>query len=86
MLGASLGNLSDLVQTAVVETHARAYTPNLAPTLFGGWGLVREWDRIGSPGTLCIPAFDRLEESERALRRIEKKKRKRRYLWRRRQR
>jgi hypothetical protein len=33
---------------------ARFYTMHLAPTLFGGWDLVREWGRIGSPGTLRI--------------------------------
>jgi predicted DNA-binding WGR domain protein len=55
-------------------------TMHLAPTLFGGWDLVREWGRIGSPGTLRSDPFETLEESERALRRIEKQKRKRGYL------
>ena len=59
---------------------ARFYTMHLAPTLFGGWDLVREWGRIGSPGTLRIDPFETLEESERVLRRIEKQKRKRGYL------
>ena len=59
---------------------ARFYTMHLAPTLFGGWDLVREWGRIGSPGTLRIDPFETLEESARALRRIEKQKRKRWYL------
>jgi predicted DNA-binding WGR domain protein len=62
---------------------ARFYTMHLAPTLFGGWDLVREWGRIGSPGTVRIDPFETLEESERALRRIEKQKRKRGYLSRR---
>jgi len=59
---------------------ARFYAMHLAPTLFGGWDLVREWGRIGSPGTLRIIPFETLEESERALRRLEKQKRKRGYL------
>ena len=59
---------------------ARFYAMHLAPTLFGGWDLVREWGRIGSPGTLRITPFETLEESERALRHIEKQKRKRGYL------
>jgi predicted DNA-binding WGR domain protein len=59
---------------------ARFYTMHLAPTLFGGWDLVREWGRIGSPGTLRIDPFETLEESERALQRFEKQKRKRGYL------
>jgi predicted DNA-binding WGR domain protein len=58
----------------------RFYTLHLAPTLFGSWDLVREWGRIGSPGTLRITPFKTLEESERALRNIEKQKRKRGYL------
>jgi predicted DNA-binding WGR domain protein len=41
---------------------------------------VREWGRIGSPGTLRITPFETLEESACALRRIEKKKRRRGYL------
>lgn len=28
---------------------ARFYTMHVAQTLFGGWDLVREWSRIGSP-------------------------------------
>lgn len=56
------------------------YTMHLAPTLFGGWDLVREWGRIGSPGTLRVDPFETLEESKRALQRIEKQKRKRGYL------
>ena len=59
---------------------ARFYTMHVAQTLFGGWDLVREWGRIGSPGTLRIIPFETLDESERALRRIEKQKRKRGYL------
>lgn len=63
------------------ESHmARFYAIHLAPTLFGGWDLVREWGRIGSPGTLRITPFDTLEESERAFRRIAKQKRKLGYL------
>lgn len=58
----------------------RFYTMNLAPALFGGWDLMLEGGRIGSPETLRIPPFETLEESERALRRIEKQKRKRSYL------
>jgi predicted DNA-binding WGR domain protein len=59
---------------------ARFYAMHLAPTLFGGWDLVREWGRIGSPGTLRIDPFETLEESEHTLRRLEKQKRMRGYL------
>jgi predicted DNA-binding WGR domain protein len=30
----------------------RFYAMHLAPTLFGEWGLICEWGRIGSPGTV----------------------------------
>jgi predicted DNA-binding WGR domain protein len=43
---------------------ARFYALHSAPTLFGGWDLVREWGRIGSPGTLRLTPFETLEESE----------------------
>ena len=59
---------------------ARFYTMHSVPTLFGGWDLVREWGHIGSPGTMRITPFETLEDSARALRRIEKQKRKRGYL------
>ncbi len=53
---------------------------HIAPTLFGGWDLVREWGRIGSPGTLRIDPFETREESERAFLRIAQQKRKRGYI------
>jgi predicted DNA-binding WGR domain protein len=59
---------------------ARFYTLHMAPTLFGGWDLVREWGRIGSPGTLRIDPFDTLEECACAFLRVEKHKRKRGYV------
>ena len=31
---------------------ARFYAVQVVPTLFGGWALLREWGRIGSPCTL----------------------------------
>ena len=30
----------------------RFYTILVTPTLFGAWALVREWGRIGQPGTV----------------------------------
>ncbi len=30
----------------------RFYTITVTPTLFGPWALVREWGRIGQPGTV----------------------------------
>jgi predicted DNA-binding WGR domain protein len=37
---------------------ARFYAMHLVPTLCGGWDLVREWGRIGSPGT-CASTLSR---------------------------
>ncbi len=59
---------------------ARFYALHIAPTLFGGWDLIREWGRIGSPGTLRIDPFETREESERAFLRIAQQKRKRGYI------
>jgi predicted DNA-binding WGR domain protein len=38
----------------------------VTPTLLGGWSLVREWGRIGSPGTVQARTFEREEEARRA--------------------
>ncbi|MCP4402588.1 MAG: WGR domain-containing protein [bacterium] len=59
---------------------ARFYAMYIAPSLFGDWGLIREWGRIGSPGTVRIDSFETLEETEEALFRIEKEKRKKGYM------
>lgn len=61
------------------QRQARFYALRVAPTLFGAWSLVREWGRIGSPGTVRETWFDTLEEAEAALERLEAQKRKRGY-------
>jgi predicted DNA-binding WGR domain protein len=33
---------------------AQFHKIDLQPTLFGEWCLVREWGRLGRPGTVCI--------------------------------
>lgn len=35
----------------------RFYRLLLAPTLFGEWSLIREWGRIGHPGTVRIESY-----------------------------
>jgi len=35
----------------------RFYTITVTPTLFGPWALVREWGRIGPPGTVRETGF-----------------------------
>ena len=59
---------------------SRFYALHIAPSLFGDWGLVREWGRIGSPGTLRIDSFATSKETETVFLRIEKEKRKKGYV------
>jgi predicted DNA-binding WGR domain protein len=40
----------------------------VTPTLLGGWSLLREWGRIGSPGTVSSRTFEREDEARRAER------------------
>ena len=35
----------------------RFYRLLLAPTLFGEWSLIREWGRIGHPGTVRVDCY-----------------------------
>jgi len=58
---------------------ARFYCLHLATTLFGGCDLVREWGRIGSPGTLRRDPFETEQEAVQALQRLEQRKRRRGY-------
>ena len=53
---------------------ARFYAVKVVPTLFGSWALLREWGRIGSPGTLRTDWFESEEEAERARARLVRKK------------
>ena len=57
----------------------RFYCLHLAPTLFGGCDLVREWGRIGSPGTLRRDPFESEAEAVLALQSIEQKKQRKGY-------
>ena len=49
---------------------ARFYAVQVVPTLFGSWALLREWGRIGSPGTLRTDWFATEEEAETARARL----------------
>ena len=41
-----------------VYNRRRFYNIVVTPTLFGGWALVREWGRIGQPGTVRETWFE----------------------------
>lgn len=55
----------------------RFYQMIVTPGIFGDWSLVREWGRIGSPGTVRKDWFDSEEEAiiaELALAKLKQKK------------
>jgi predicted DNA-binding WGR domain protein len=45
---------------------ARFWRSVVTPTIFGGWALLREWGRIGSPGTTKSSSFETETEARRA--------------------
>jgi predicted DNA-binding WGR domain protein len=50
------------------------YVVRLAPTLFGEWTLMREWGRIGSPGTVRTTSFAQQQEAQKAEQRAIKRR------------
>jgi predicted DNA-binding WGR domain protein len=58
----------------------RFYMLSIQPTLFGGASLVRNWGRIGASGRALIETFDRPDQADGALRRLEQRKRRRGYV------
>lgn len=58
---------------------ARYYAMGVVPTLFGEWALVREWGRIGSPGTVRADWFGTEEDAAAALARLAGQKARRGY-------
>lgn len=59
-------NLAHLERRDPAANMARFYTASIVPTLFGEWALVREWGRIGSPGTVRADWFEAEEDARRA--------------------
>ena len=41
----------------------RFYQMYITPTLLGDWSLIREWGRVGSPGTVRKNWFDTEEQA-----------------------
>lgn len=52
------------------KNQRRFYSLHLAPDLFGGWSLVREWGRLGSGGTVRHDPFETEQEAQLALDKI----------------
>ncbi len=46
-----------LVRRDPARGMARFYALRAVPDLLGGWTLVREWGRVGSPGRVRVDAF-----------------------------
>ena len=57
----------------------RFYTITVTPTLFGSWTLVREWGRIGQPGTVRETEFETEGEAWAAGAQVRQRKEKRGY-------
>jgi predicted DNA-binding WGR domain protein len=45
---------------------SRFWLSIVTPGLLGGWSLLREWGRIGSPGRMESRTFEREDEARRA--------------------
>jgi len=41
-----------------IENQHRFYNLDISPDLFGGWLLIREYGRVGSPGRLLFDWFE----------------------------
>ncbi len=57
----------------------RFYRLMIMPNLFGGWSLVREWGRIGSPGRVKIESYVTEDEATAAGEKLAARKRRRGY-------
>jgi predicted DNA-binding WGR domain protein len=58
----------------------RFYAMHVVCTLFGDWALMREWGRIGSPGTVRENWFDSQKEAIDAMFELSKSKQKKGYI------
>jgi len=69
-----------LVRHDEAKNMHRFYQLMTVPGVFGDWSLVKEWGRLGSPGTVRSEWFETEVEAIKALDEIFKKKRKKGYL------
>ena len=56
-----------LTRVADRQNVARFYKLDVQPTLFGEWSLVREWGRIGRPGTVRLEVHETRGAADVAL-------------------
>ena len=62
------------------QNMARFYLIQVVPGLFGQWGVLREWGRIGQPGTVRKDWYPDQSLAQAASTQILKQKLKRGYL------
>ena len=63
-----------LTRTEPQKNLYRFYVVSVAPTLFGEWSVMREYGRIGSPGTVQTRTFERQQDAHRAEQRSIKRR------------
>jgi predicted DNA-binding WGR domain protein len=68
-----------LVRRDPARGMARFYALRVAPDLLGGWALLREWGRVGSPGRVRADAFATEDAATAALEQLAQRKRGRGY-------
>ena len=76
---ASMG-LIHLERRESAYNRMRFYNIVVTPTLFGGWALVREWGRIGQPGTVRETWFESENAAIEAGTQVRQQKERRGYL------
>jgi predicted DNA-binding WGR domain protein len=63
----------------LAHNRLRFYNIAITPTLFGGWALVREWGRIGQPGTVRKTWFETESAAIEAGEQVQRQKERRGY-------
>ena len=56
-------NHAYLIRNDTDKNMHRFYQMYITPTLLGDWSLIREWGRVGSPGTVRKNWFDTEEQA-----------------------
>ena len=63
----------------ITKNMHRFYRLWVMPTLFGDWALIREWGRVGSPGTVREYWYGDREAAEAEGEKLHREKRRRGY-------
>jgi predicted DNA-binding WGR domain protein len=70
---------ADFIRIEPERNSFRFYRLAIWPDLFGRVSLIREWGRLGQPGTLRVDSYGSAEEARAALDRLARSKRRRGY-------